>query len=200
MAFILKFLSHLSYLPTKIDFMKSTLYLLLFTAMGLISCSENEQPPEEASSLVVGEWNIEEINFTGTSTVTEGGQSLTCEYTGHASAMEMTMIYDSDNNYSIQGKYNIMVITILNGDTNSDLQVYPHISTTGTYSIQENILVTTANWSPGKDPVYPLASFEGAIKELTLNKMVLFIEKQESSIVNGTQIENNYQMTQIFSR
>ncbi len=95
--------------------MKNPKYLLLIAVLvSLVSCSKDENPGVDVS-LVLGEWNLEEITYSGTSTVTQGGQTLTSSYTGEAIDLDARVIFNNDNKFRTEGSYTIKVITTVMG-------------------------------------------------------------------------------------
>lgn len=183
--------------------MRHLKYFVLFAAMAtLISCSENEQPPEEEPSPVLGEWYTEDIIISGTSTETRNGQSVTTEYSGSTGTEEDSkIIFNEDNTYIREDSYTIMFRNLVNRDFTLELTVFPYILIGGTYHIEGNKIKFVSDppyFTYG--PMDPRDSFEGTITELTANRMVIHTEQQETSNVDGVEIENEYEMTQIFSR
>lgn len=185
--------------------MKNLLYFLLFAAMlTLNSCSQDEDSPEKEPSLVLGEWYTEDIIISGTSTETRDGQTVTTRYWGNSGPEEDSgIIFTDDNKYSREGSYNIMFKSRVNdGDLLMELVVYAYRIIEGTYLLEDNKINFYSNQEfQSNGPVIdPRNSFESIIIELTANRMVIFMEQQEISYVNGAEIENEYEMTQIFWR
>lgn len=181
--------------------MKNTLYFLLFTAMAtLISCSENEQPPEEEPSPVVGEWYVEDINIEGTITETKNSQSVNARISGSTgSNEEAKVIFNNNNTYSRVGSHSVMIHTHFLGNSSFELVTFPYMIIEGTYEIEGNKMIYVANPSNQMyDPWDPRDTFEGTILELTENKMVIVEEHKENYTLNGAEMERKYQMTQIF--
>lgn len=187
--------------------MKNPLYFLLFAAMAtFISCSENEQPPEEEPSLVVGEWYIEEIIIEGTITETRDGQSEISRYSGTAISDENNKIlFKEDNTYTREDFYSFMMHTFnpLAGTSSLDLHVFPYtFPVEGTYQIQGDTFTLIANPTTNitYGPLDPRDFFEGTIMELSANRIIIVEENEEISNVDGVEIAKIYETTQIFSR
>lgn len=170
----------------------------------LISCSENEQPPEEEPSLVVGEWHIEEIIIEGT--ITETGDVHPSRYSGTTGSEENNkIIFREDNTYTREDSYSVMMHTFnpIAGTSSLDLHVFPYtLPTEGTYQIQGDTFTLIANPSNNISygPLDPRDYFEGTILELTANKIIIVEEYEEISNVDGVEIVKTYEITQIFSR
>lgn len=172
----------------------------------LVSCSENEQPPEEEPSLVVGEWHIEDIIIEGTITETGDGQSVISQYSGTARSDENNKIFfREDNTYTREDFYDVMMHTFnpIAGTSSLDLHVFPYtLPTEGTYQIQGDTFTLIANPSNNISygPLDPRDYFEGTILELTANRIIIVEEYEEISNVDGVEIVKTYEITQIFSR
>lgn len=183
--------------------MKNTLYFLLFTAMAtFISCSENEQPPEEELSLVVGEWYVEDISIKGTMIETKDGPSMIGSVTASTGADENSqIIFKNDNTYSRVDNHSLMIHTHFVDDSSFELVPLPYMTIEGTYEIQGDQIKYTAH---PNNQIYgrwdPRDTFEGTILELTANKIVIVEEHQEIINFNGAEYQRKYQMTQIFSK
>jgi hypothetical protein len=183
--------------------MKNIIYFLLLGALiTFTSCSENEQPLEEEPSLVVGEWYTEAIDISGTKIETKDGESVTTRYDGSTGLNEdAKIIFNDDNTYLREDSYSIMFNLTINWNHSLELTVFPFEFNDGTYNIEGNkINFVSSQPSAPFGPLDPRNSFEWTIMELTENRMVLFMEKQESSNVDGAEIKNNFEITQIFAR
>lgn len=175
-------------------------FLLIALLATLISCSNDDNPPGVNSTLVLGEWNVEEISYSGSSTVTQGGQTLTSTYTGEAIDLDARLIFNDATNYTTEGNYTIKLLTTVNGQTMEQNVPYPDLSGSGTYRIEGNKIFTTSSRPAGPGPVDPMATLEGTIIELTTNRMVFLIEQQVSSNIQGAEVEIENEMLQVFSR
>lgn len=183
--------------------MKNSLYFLLFITMApLISCSENEQPPEEVPSLVVGEWFIESLEIAGTLTEANNGQSVVNSYNGHATMhTNSEMIFKEDNTFNRRDSFSMMIHSHINGNHSMELTVIPVIIITGTYHIDGNKIKFVSEQPDGDYGLLNVrASFEGTIIELSENRLEILEKHQKNSNVGGVQIENEYEMTHVFVR
>ena len=183
--------------------MKNSLYFLFFITMAsLISCSENEQPPEEEPSLVVGEWFIESLEINGTSTETKNGQSVVNSYNGHATMhTNLEMIFKDDKTFNRRDSFSMMIHSHINGNHSMELTVIPVIITDGTYHIDGNNIKFVSEQPDGDYGLLNMrTSFKGTIIELSENRLEILEKHQKSSNVGGVQIENRYEMTHVFVR
>lgn len=175
-------------------------FLLIAVLATLISCSNDDTPQELNSTLILGEWNLEEISYSGSSTVTQGGQTLTSTYTGEGIDLDARVIFNDATNYTTEGNYTIKLITTVNGQTMEQNIPYPDLSGSGTYRIEGNKIFTTSTRPAGPGPIDPMATVEGTIIELTSNRMAFLTEQQLSSTVQGAEVEIENEMLQVVSR
>lgn len=177
-------------------------FLLLGALLTFTSCSESEQSPEEEPSLVVGEWYTEEIEIIGTMTETKNGESVTTSYHGGTGPHEDSkIIFYDDNTYYREDSYSIMFLHMVDQDLSMELTIFPFDMINGTYSVTgDKINIVSGEPNVPYGSLDPRNSFEWTIIELTENRMVLFMEKQESSTVDGAEIQNEFETTQIFAR
>ena len=181
--------------------MKIFKYFLLTAALVFfVSCSKDDDNPGTDSSMVLGEWNLEEFSYSGSTTATQGDQTVSSTYTGEAYDLDARVIFNSATNYSTEGSYTIKLTTTVNGQTMVQDYPYSDISGSGTYRVEGNKLITTSNAPPDPGLVDPMATAEGTIVELTANRMVLFAEQVVNSTMQGAEVEIRNETLQVFSR
>lgn len=180
--------------------MKILKYSLLSAALVFfISCSKDDNP-EVNSSLVLGEWDFEEFTYSGTSTTTIGGESATSTYTGEAYDLDAGINFESDGNYSVQGKYIIKLTNTVYGQTMVQDYPFTGINVTGKYRIEGNKMFVTANVPAGGINLNPTGTTEGVIVELTVNRLVI-ASKQEANVTEqGVQVKIIHEEYQVFTR
>lgn len=84
--------------------------LLLFLALPLmmLSCSKEDENPVFDESLLVGDWQISSLDYSGTATTTMDGFSSTATYTGKGVEMDMIVRFLQDPNSVVSdGEYGI---------------------------------------------------------------------------------------------
>lgn len=170
--------------------------LLLF----VVSCSKDDDNPGADASLVQGEWNFEEFTYTGTTTASQGGQTITTTYSGEAFDLDASVILNNAGNFSTAGSYVIKLTTTAFGQTTVQDHPVPDISAAGTYKIEGNKLITTTTQPPNSPTVSPMATAEGMIVELTANRMILTSIQEINTTMQGAQVQIRNETYQVFSR
>ena len=185
--------------------MKPIKYLfVLFTFVALVSCSEENDNPSEEQSIIVGEWNLEEVNYSGTSTASQGGYTTSASYIGEYYDIDSRLILNSDNTYRTEGSYMVELTTIVAGQTSIQNLPFSDVEVTGTYRIDNDKLILGSN-NESQQPQQPgnlnmAAITEGTIVELTANRLVVAFDQDISSEMEGAEVNISIEGLQVYSR
>lgn len=180
--------------------MKTTKYFfLLLTITILASCSKEDAPSTE-HSLIVGEWNLEEYTYSGTTTATQGGSTMTTSYIGELYDIDMRLILNSDNTYRTEGSYMVKLTSTVEGQSFVENRAFNDIVTTGTYRIEDNKLITGDTTTPQQPGSVTMTVDEGTILELTENRLVLGFVQDFNSGMEGAQVNISVEGQQVYSR
>lgn len=174
---------------------------MLLTALAtFISCSNDDNDPEVDSGMILGEWQLDEMNYSGTTTVTMEGQTSSISYEAEAIDMDAQVIFNDQSTYSTKGSYTIRMTTNMEGYT--DVQDYPfsNVNGTGTYRLEGDKIFTNADIPAGSEQEYLMSSGEGTIMELTENRMVIFNSEEVTSTTDNMEMEVTLELIQILSR
>ncbi|MCB7480507.1 lipocalin family protein [Christiangramia sediminis] len=160
---------------------KFSLLFLLF--ISLISCSEDEStPPNGNTSEMSGEWNLETIDYDGTTKMNASGTDFTFNFSGISTESNAVIEFNDNGTYSSQGAYTIA------------------LSMEGiTYEVPIDMTSGSGNWSIEGDTMKFSEGFvtlstgqelssepgEMIIDELTQNRMVLLFEQEDEINQNG---------------
>lgn len=175
------------------------IYFLLFTLLLLLnlSCSKDEAPDNEEKLSLTGEWQLEEFNYQGTTTVRNGDMVDESSYTGTAKDIDIYMVFNEqpDKTWESGGEYTVELVATVNGEVQTSEETYSDILSSGSYSVEESILKLGYNQTEGA-----LAITEAVISKLTETELVLEFEFSETSEVSGYEVELLVKGTQRFSR
>ncbi|MCY2686022.1 lipocalin family protein [Salinimicrobium sp. TH3] len=177
------------------------LKIMLFLAalVSFVSCSKEENDPELETEMLLGEWHLEEFNYSGTNVYSAGNETASVSYTGEAVEIDFETVFLKDGTYITVGTYTIILTSTAEGETTVEEFTYSDINTTGTYNIDGNKITTTHEQEyPGQETIAEIS--EGVIKELTPNRLILTYEYSGTTEVWGMEVEVNTNVIQIFSR
>lgn len=181
--------------------MKSFRSVLLVAALiTCFSCSNDNNDPEVSSEMILGEWNLEEMSYSGTSTATMNGQTSSLVYAAEAIDMDAQVIFNDQSNYSTKGSYTIRMTTTMEGSTDVQDHLISNANATGTYRIEGNKIYTSANQPADSEQEYLMDTGEGTIMELTGNRMVIFSSEEVNTTSDGMALEVTMELIQILSR
>ncbi len=180
--------------------MRALKIMLFLTALvSFVSCSKEENDPELETEMLLGEWHLEEFNYSGTNVYSAGNETASVSYTGEAVEIDFETVFLKDGTYITVGTYTIILTSTAEGETTVEEFTYSDINTTGTYSIDGNKITTTHEQEyPGQEMIAEIS--EGVIKELTPNRLILTYEYSGTTEVWGMEVEVNTNVIQIFSR
>lgn len=176
--------------------------ILAFLFFSLISCSGEDEIPSVNTSNLLGEWQLQDINYTGTSSFNFNGTSMSTSFTGELMESNVTVTLKDDNTYTSAGNYKIKITSNTNGMT--DVQEVPisNLDGSGNYSVNGNIFSTSeedvsvdASFS-----ISPMGISEAVITELTPNRLVLTFDHTQVTNMNGLDVEVRMAGTQVLTR
>lgn len=168
----------------------------------MASCSGEDDNPSIETSNFMGTWNLEEMNYSGTSTVNFGGTELATSYSGEAIETDVQLVFGNGNTWESGGSYTIKLTTNFDGITDVQNVPVPEFSGSGTYSVNGNTLTTTQEGfnSPGSFEMLPMQFNEATISELTATRMVLTFDYTETATVEGMEVEVTLEGFQILTK
>lgn len=173
----------------------------MFLSFSLISCSKDEDEPSVDNSLIVGVWNLEEHEYSGTTSVSQGGTSMETTYTGETYDIDARIILNSDNTFRTEGSYSIRLTTNFEGESWVDTYTFSDVTNTGTYRIENNKIISEGNTpqQPGQGQIN-MAVSEGTIAELTANRLVIVFDQDYTQEQQGINMNISLQGQQVLSR
>lgn len=174
--------------------------MLIAALITCISCSNDDNDPEVNSGLILGEWQFEEMSYTGTTTVTMEGQTSSLSYEAEAIDIDAQVIFNDQTTYRTQGSYTIRMTTIMEGQSYEQDYPFSNVDGTGTYRIEGNTIFTNADVPAGSEHEYLMTAGEGTIMELTENRMVLFTSQEEITTTDNMEMEVTIELIQVLIR
>lgn len=175
---------------------KLSLLAILFIAFS--SCSKDDDSSSDLnSSMIVGEWNLSALNYSGKTEINFQETNYTTTYSGVAENIEYTLTFNADNTFSSQGGYDVNLTT----EGISQIIAINDFTSSGDWSIDGNILKTSTNFAQmsNSDMAETESVGEVIIQEMTENRIVLTIDQvskfNESGFENIATISGEYILT-----
>lgn len=176
--------------------MKTFKYFLPTLACAtLFACSGDDDNSSVDESLLVGEWNLEEYNYTSSTTITQGSETYSSSDVGEATSLDARVIFTNDT-YQTEGSITFQVTTTMEGQPSiSTVPMNAHDS--GTYTLEGNKIkiLNSVQREAGA-----LAANEATVVELTANRMVWSIAETVTTEMEGMSLEIEIDGIQVFSR
>ncbi len=150
--------------------------LILFTAFIslTISCSKDDDNPETTNNgEIVGVWRGTAVDYTGNTTTSGQGQTITADYVGEAYDINYTLTFTENPKKVISdGSYSIELTTTVNGQSTTQNVEGLEFLSSGDWVMNDNTLSITVDNETD----------DATILELTDNTLVLkAVESQTMS-------------------
>jgi hypothetical protein len=175
-------------------------FCALLACLAVISCSGDDDNPGIDQTLILGEWDLVEYNYSGNTTVTQGGSTITSSYIGEFYDVDAQLIFSDNNTYSTAGSYMVKLTTTYEGETMVQDVPSSDVASTGTYRIENNKLITDVNPQLQQPGDLNMVINEGTIVELTSNRLVLSFDHDLNTTVEGMEMTINVEGVQVYSR
>lgn len=175
-------------------------FLALLIVATIVSCSTDDDSPTMDDSLIVGEWNLEDYTYSGSTSLSQAGFTITTSFLGELIERDVRVNFNSDNTYRTQGSYIFKLTTTYDGETFVENHPFNNIDITGTYTVENNKIITGTNTEYQQPGQVEMAVAEGNIVELTSNRLVIGIEENITLEEDGIQMNITMNGRQIYSR
>lgn len=175
-------------------------FCALVTCLIVISCSGDDDNPGIDQSLILGEWDLVEYNYSGNTSVTQGGSTITTSYIGEFYDLDAQVVFNENNSYSTAGSYVVKLTTTYEGETLVQDVPSNDVSSTGTYRIESNKLITDVSPQLQQPGDLNIVINEATIVELTSNRLVLSFEQEFNTTMEGMEMNLNVEGVQVYSR
>ncbi|GAB1858002.1 hypothetical protein MHTCC0001_28390 [Flavobacteriaceae bacterium MHTCC 0001] len=161
--------------------MKKLSILLAITVLVFTSCSKDDDALE-VSGNIIGTWEMTDYDYSGATTTTVQGQSITADFVGEALDLDYRITFEENLNIlTTDGGFIIRLTTTLSGQTTTQDYNTNQIESinSGTWEIVNNELITTAE-----------GGVEGRYKilELTESSLVLLLDQELDLSQSGATI------------
>ncbi|MBG43755.1 MAG: hypothetical protein CL530_07280 [Aequorivita sp.] len=168
--------------------------LILFTAFIslTISCSkDDDNPAPENNGNIIGVWKGTTVNYTGSTTTTAQGQSITADYVGEAYDVDYTLTFTENPKKVVSdGSYSIELTTTVNGQSTTQNVENLELLSSGDWSINGNTLSITVDNETD----------DATIVELTNNNLVLNVVETETNTGSGFTVTSTTDVTLSFTK
>ena len=180
--------------------MKAQKILLLFTALlCLNSCSSEDDNSSVNSSLVVGEWKMDKLVYSGSSKLTQDGTTYATEYSGEAVDVDFRVTFHDDNTFDAVGSYTVNLVTNFNGEV-IEQSVPISSETSGTWELKGDKIITSGMIQTPSQNSGQSNRSEGVIVELSDSKLIISVNQSDKLEIDGLTTEYTTEGVQEFSR
>ena len=158
--------------------------LKILHIISFVSCSDDSESItlSEEEKMLVGAWQIQSFNYTGTSTGMFGGMEMTSTYKGVAQNLDAVLSFNDNRTFNFQGSYDVK-LTVETMDLMVPVQ---DASSSGDWYIQDNYLYTSdALGQVNNEMVQGPQDGRMRIQENTENRLVLKIDQESEVNQNG---------------
>jgi hypothetical protein len=164
--------------------------VLLAMVFSFVACSEDDNDP--SSNELVGIWQMESLDYSGTSTTTIAGQSSTLDYVGEAYDIDLSITFGEDpNEYKTSGGYTIRLTYELGGQTIEENVPVEGFLDNGTWEQNGSTLnVINGNGDPS----------EATIVSVDANSLVISSAEMETTTEQGVTTTIDVESIITFSR
>ncbi|PCI06386.1 MAG: hypothetical protein COB81_00505 [Flavobacteriaceae bacterium] len=154
-----------------------TVILSVFISV-LVGCDKNDvTTPKENSSDIVGEWLMEALTYTGTSTLSVLGEEYITDFVGKSIDSDLVVDYRENNDIYTEGSYNIeLSSTFLGVTTTQSTGGLIKDGLAGTWEIKGDSLITTTTLGE---------TSSSYIEILTENTLKLVATDQRTETIEG---------------
>jgi hypothetical protein len=184
--------------------LKLPMLLVAFTF--LISCSKDDDsptPPVEQPTGIAGEWELEEYDYSGSSTVSHEEFSYTSSYTGVAKNINVKLILETEpNTWRTEGGYTLELTTTADGETEVREIVVNDLANAGSFELEEDQFYPENQNTGFPDPgeINPMDMSTFTIEELTATRLVLSFSETHETTQNGMRGETTLEGRQVYKR
>jgi len=144
--------------------------LILMTIIGLSACGGTDE------DLLVGTWELSELNYAGNISTSDGSLTLSSDFSGSASDITTTITFNADGTYTTSGSHTLEFEFDFGGNPQTQTITYEAFLDSGTWELDGSTLTVTD--SAGED-----TSIE--MRSLSNRTLILQLEITE---VDDTQV------------
>ena len=161
--------------------MKNLIYALAFLSSIFIMSCGSDDDLMVTEQQIVGEWDLQSLDYNGTSSTTTAGVTLSTTFTGEAKDIEFTVTFnESPQTASSIGNYDIELVSVTGG-----------VSMTETVSAADDF-VFEGDWTLDGNMLTVGDDMQSATYEITDisdSRMVLLLDSEEREEVFGIIVE-----------
>lgn len=152
------------------------LLFALFLIFGFTSCSDDEAQPPAETNLLVGIWQGQDLDVSGTISTEIAGVPFTTSFVGDVYEMTSTLGFsENPNNVTAQGTYSAQLTTTIQGQPYSENIEDLAFLDSGIWEVSGNQLQVTG----------ASETIDATIEELTNDSLILSNISEEEVTVDG---------------
>lgn len=175
---------------------KISFSLIALNVLVSVSCSQDKIPVIDPD-LLIGEWELEELDYYSSSFKTIDSVLYLTDYTRTVTDLNMRVNFESSSKYTAQGAYTMIFWFTQNGTT-IEAPTAENVNSSGKYLINgSKLLVYPMGVQSYSDPISLIHEMDITILELTPKRLVLhgYSEpRPETENTYGTGISESLQI------
>lgn len=155
-------------------FLKSIILLVLPGALFFSCVTEEPQPTNETN--IIGTWNVNSVDYSGTSVTKYLGLNYTVDYTGMGTNIDASFTFNEDKSFSGSGTYDAELTITSDGLTYDQTAEDLAFAEAGSWSVDGDKITLTSNDETSSATIISLTDTE---LELKLNE-------EQTQTINGS--------------
>ncbi len=171
--------------------MKLLKILSLTLLIAFTSCKKDDDnpPPGNTSGDIVATWIATDYSYEGSTTTEAMGITVTSDFVGTASDLDLDITFNADNTFESSGSYTLNLVTTFEGQTiEQDLPIT--VSSSGTYELEGDMLTIDGNG----------LTSEATILELTETTLRYTATAETTQTVGGATATTTITETTVFTK
>ena len=182
--------------------------LIVLVTVSFMSCSSDDDSSNnstnDTSGTLVGTWALESFDYSGNTTSTITGQSISSDFTGVAENIDYSITFtDNPNEFVTGGSYDIEMSNTFLGQTITTNESFNGVESEGGWEQNGNTIIVNGSLvdSGTSFPVNnEVATAPFMIEELTDTTLILTQEINQEETVNGSTFSISLISESIYTR
>jgi len=176
----------------KLKDMKFSKLLFIALAVTLFSaCNDDEDAPSISEELLVGDWELTDLDYSGTSVLTVPGldEGVTTTFEGTGLNLNLDLTFTTDpNEFITQGDYGVRLVTVIEGqEIVNELENADFIND-GTWTRNGNTLTVTSTLGGTQDATIISVDENNFTLGYNFQQTVTELGVTNTTVVNGVYI------------
>lgn len=166
-------------------------YLLIVLSVIFLSCSKEDENLID-TTLLIGDWNVTAVKYTGTSTTSALGVKYTTKFTGTGMDMDfMVSFNENPNSFVSSGTYSVELVAEAMGDTYTQIVQVPNFTIPGSWNIVNGNKLRIESAGEVQESI---------INKLTTSQMIMTNHDKRTTTQNGMEVISDISIVFTFEK